>query len=164
MNAAALGGGLPVQTTLREFGQGPVGIVFLLERLVQQSFSLFHAKLVGPGDERSVPSDLVMLNGLSVGDHAGIEHIGIGGSLHVLLTLFKDAPDGKTGLAHGLSGAQRKQPPEALYLPFGLLKLVLEDLPQLCRLGLPGHLRQGLLVHVLEQVDQKGPPTISFWP
>jgi hypothetical protein len=37
-----------------------------------------------------------------VGDHAGIEDIGVGGFLHVLRTLFEDSFNGGAGFAGGL--------------------------------------------------------------
>src|SRR5512132_3423893 len=61
-NASSLGSGLPVQAALRKLGQCAVGVVFLLKRLVEQRRRLFHAEVVGPGDQRPVTSDLVMLN------------------------------------------------------------------------------------------------------
>ena len=42
---------------------------------------------------RSERLNLVMLDGLGVSDHIGMEHIGVGGFLHVLLALFEDALD-----------------------------------------------------------------------
>src|SRR6476620_12637489 len=86
--AFSLGSGLPVQAALRKLGQSAVGVVLLLERLVEQRRRFSHAELVRPSDQRAVTSDLVMLNGLCVGDHAGIEDVGIGRFLHVFGALF----------------------------------------------------------------------------
>jgi hypothetical protein len=78
-----------------------------------------------------------MLDGLGVSDHIGIEHIGVGGFLHVLLALFEDALD---ALAGGV--AESKHFFEALHLSFRLLKMVLEGPRQLGPVGLLRHLRQ----------------------
>src|SRR6478672_4939054 len=86
--ASSLSSGLPVQAALRKLGQSAVGVVLLLERLVEQRRRFSHAELVRPSDQRAVTSDLVMLNGLCVGDHAGIEDVGIGRFLHVFGALF----------------------------------------------------------------------------
>jgi hypothetical protein len=61
------------------------------------------------------------------------------------------------------------RPARAIHLTLGLLQVVLKCLAQLSRVGLLRHLRQRLqdlflgVVHVLELVDEKGPPAISFW-
>src|SRR6476660_4576275 len=104
-NASSLGSGLPVQAALRKLGQSAVGVVFLLERLVEQRRRFSHAELVRPSDQRAITSDLVMLNGLRVGNHARIEDIRIGGFLHVLGALFEDSFDGGAGLAGGFGVA-----------------------------------------------------------
>ena len=71
-----------------------------------------------------------MLDGLSVGDHAGIEHVGILGLLHVLLALLEDALDGRAGLGRGLEVAEREDLLEALDLAFRLFEMMLERLAQ----------------------------------
>jgi hypothetical protein len=83
-----------------------------------------------------------MLDGLGVSDHTDIEHIGVGGFLHVLLALFDDAVDALAGLTGSLGVAESKHFFEALRLSFRLLKMVLEGPPQLGRVGLLRHLRQ----------------------
>ena len=83
-----------------------------------------------------------MLDGSGVSDHIGIEHIGVGGFLHVLLALFKDALDALAGLTDGLGVAESKHFFEALHLSFRLLKMMLEGPRQLGPVGLLRHLRQ----------------------
>jgi hypothetical protein len=84
-----------------------------------------------------------MLDGSGVSDHIGIEHIGVGGFLHVLLALLEDALDALAGLTGGLGVAESKHFFEALpHLSFRLLKMVLEGPRQLGPVGLLRHLRQ----------------------
>src|SRR5680860_283092 len=83
--------GLAIEFAFGKLGQELVGGVLLVERLLQKRYDILHPELLCPGDHRAVAGDLVMLDGLRVGDHAGIEHVGILGVLHVLLALFKDA-------------------------------------------------------------------------
>ena len=48
-------------------------MLFFLERLLQLR-GILSSKFIGPGDQRAVARDFVMLNGLSRGNHAGIEN------------------------------------------------------------------------------------------
>ena len=55
-------------------------------------------QLIGPSDKGAVAGDLVMLDGLGIGGHAGIQYIRIVGIFRVLLALFEDPLYGRTCL------------------------------------------------------------------
>src|SRR5688572_1077172 len=130
-----LGCGLAVQTGFGQLGQLHIGIVFLLEILIEQRGHFPKAELIGPGDHRPISRDLVMLDRLGVGDHAGIENVRIGGLFHQLVAFFENAFDRRAGLACDLVLEQAKDLLEALDLAFGLFEMVLEGLAKLVGLG-----------------------------
>src|SRR5262249_43119587 len=137
------------------------GVILLIDGLLEQSSGVTHAELIGPRDQRAIARYLVMLDRLSVGDHAGVEDHSLLGLLHVLLTLFEDALDGGAGLGRGLEAAEAENLLKTLDLAFCFLEMMLEGLAELIRVRLLGHLRQCFkylllgIIHVLEQIDEK---------
>src|SRR5204863_870382 len=74
--------------------QQRVGVPFFLEVLLEQTGGLLVSELLGPGDQRAVAGNLVVFDGLSGADDAGVEDglvLDIG---HMLLGLGENALDG----------------------------------------------------------------------
>src|SRR5581483_10858495 len=116
-----------------------------------------HAELVGPCDERAVARHLVMLDGLTRGDHAGIAHGPRPGLAHDLLPLLDQALDGLAGLAAGRPVHEGEDALQALDLALRLLEMVLERAPELAALGVLGHPGQrfhDLLLTVIDVLER----------
>jgi hypothetical protein len=102
-----------------------------------------------------------MFNGLGIGGHAGIQHIRIVGIFMSFSPLSRIPSLAEHVSPMGLRLQSAKYLLQSIDLALGLLQMVQERLPQLRRMGLFGHLPQGLqnlllrVVDVLEQMDKK---------
>src|SRR6516225_10235238 len=90
-----------VDTGLRQLRQSLVCPLLFVEVLIEQSDGIAQAKLVRPGLQRPVPADLIMLDGLSGGDEAGVKSSGIFEYLHEFLALVDKSVDCIAGFALG---------------------------------------------------------------
>jgi len=61
---------LAIEPALGEVGEEHVGVILLIDGLLEQPRGVAHAGLIGL---RAIARYLVMLDRLSVGDHAGVE-------------------------------------------------------------------------------------------
>src|SRR5713226_7634880 len=124
-----------VDRGFREGRQALVGLLFLLQGLIQQPDRVFHAELRGPLLQGTVAGDFVMLDGLRRGKHAGIECLAALVLVHDLLALVEDALDRVAGLAARRLVEQFEDLFETLHLTFGLAMMLLERRPQLVGTG-----------------------------
>src|SRR5574337_10800 len=144
---------LPVDARSGEPGQKLVGFDLLLQRLVEEVRGLFHAKFVGPGLERPVAGDFIVLHGLPGSDERRIERVGALELVHEFLGLVDDAEDRLAGLAaRGLSHLLENLV-EALDVLFGRVAMGLESVLELRRHRLLGHFRQGSQNLLLREID-----------
>src|SRR3954464_13597206 len=72
-----------VDRVLSQVGEQLVRVLLLNERLLEENFRFREAQLLGPGQEGAVPSDLVLLHGLSCRDQARVRS-------HPALELLQD--------------------------------------------------------------------------
>ena len=77
-------------------GQFLVGCLFLIQRLIEERRGIVAAQLLGPSDQRPVPSHLVMLDCLRCGNHRRIEDRFVLHFAGDVLGLFDYAVDGWT--------------------------------------------------------------------
>ena len=68
-------GGLLVRGTLGDLGEELIGLLLLLERLVEELRSVIHAELHRPALQRTVAGNLIMLDRLRAGKETGIERV-----------------------------------------------------------------------------------------
>src|SRR4029453_15061923 len=74
---------LTIESLLGKLSELLIGVIFLLECLMQQSRRVVQPELFRPSNQGSIAGDLVMLDRLRIGDHAGIEHIWSVGAFYV---------------------------------------------------------------------------------
>src|SRR5215471_10707435 len=115
----------------RQLGQRFVGLLFLLQSLVEQARGLLQAEVPGPGLQRPVAGNLIVLDRLRRSDEAGIEGTGTPEFLHDLLAFLDDSVDGLAGLAFRGMADRSENPLEALDLTFSLSLMLLERRLQL---------------------------------
>ncbi len=157
----------PAQAAMRLLLVSATWVSFLsvaissLECRIKQGHRIFQTELLGPGFQRAVAGDLVVLDRLGGGDEAGVERLG---ALEVLddgLAFLDDAEDGVAGLAAGGFADQFEHLLQALDMTFGLFEMLLEAGLQLGRLGRLGHLGQRLddllfgVIDVLEGIEEQ---------
>ena len=139
----------------------PVGVLLLVEVLLQQPDRIVVAEVPGPFDQRAVAADLVVLDSLSGADHAGIQHLLVLDLLHMLLGFIDDAFDRLALLAARRHVQHLEHLIEPLDLAFGFLAVGLQRLLQLLAVGFLDHARQGFedlllgVVDVLEGSDEQ---------
>src|SRR5579871_707738 len=154
-----------VDTALGEFAQGLVGLFLLAKRLLQELRRIAEPEFVGPGDERAVSRNLVMLDGLRRSEQAGVQRRRALVLLHYLLALGDDAHDGVAGLALRFGVDFLEHLFETRDVLFGLPLVLLESLLQFVALCGFGHLGQrgqdflfgevDVLQRVVKQVVQR---------
>src|SRR5688500_877090 len=92
--------GYPVDPGLGDSRELEVCGLLLLEGLLEHRGAVAPAELAGPGCERPVPGNFVVLDRLRSSQGSGIEDLGITGVAHDLIGLGDDAVDG--GAVHCL--------------------------------------------------------------
>src|SRR5262249_51087125 len=118
---------------LRQIRQRSVGLLFLLQSLIEQAPALGQAEVLGPGLQRPVAGNLIVFDRLRRSDETGVEGRGTPEFLHDLLAFLDDSVDGLAGLAFRGVADRSENPLEALDLTFSLSLMLLE-----CRLQLVG--------------------------
>ena len=76
---------------LSQIAQGFVGVFFFRQRRLEERCASAVAQLLGPGGERAIAGDFVVLDRLGGGDETGIKG---GRALVLVLCLIEDALDG----------------------------------------------------------------------
>jgi len=138
-----------------------VGLLFLVQRLLQKPGRILHSKLFRPCPQSAVAGDLVMLDRLCGRENAGIHDIWILGFLHDLLGFFDEALHGFARFATGPASKLLEDLLQALHLTDGLFPVRLHRLAELLVFGGLGHLRHRSkelllgVVDVFQQVKEK---------
>src|SRR5436190_24124761 len=91
--SGSLGLRLLVDHRLGELGERLIGRLFLVERLLKELHGLVETEFLGPGAQRAVAGDLVVLDRLCRRDKTGIERGRTLVLLDDLLALVEDAFD-----------------------------------------------------------------------
>src|SRR5882724_2033595 len=150
-----------VDCGFRERRQTHVGLLLLLQGLIQQPGGVFHAELGGPLFQRAITGNFVVLDGLRGGKHAGVKRLAALVLVHDLLALVEDALDRVAGLAARRLVEQFENLLEALDLAFGLAVVLFERRTQLVGLSGLRHFRQHLqnllfgVVNVLQGIEEE---------
>src|SRR5712692_6323778 len=150
-----------VHCGFRERRQTRVGLLLLLQGLVQQPGGVFHAELGGPLFQRAITGNFVVLDRLRGGKHAGVKRLAALVLVHDLLALVEDALDRVAGLAARRLVEQFENLLEALDLAFGLAVMLFERRTQLVGLSGLRHFRQRLqnllfgVINVLQGIEEE---------
>jgi hypothetical protein len=104
---------LLVDSLLGELGQKLVGLLFLLQRLVQELSGVLPAEVRSPTAEASVTRDLIVLYGLRRSEEGGVERVAVSELGGKFTRLANYALNCKTGLRPDRSAQSFKYPLEA---------------------------------------------------
>src|SRR5260370_34767972 len=115
-----------VHCGFRERRQAFVGLLLLLQGLIQQPNGVFHVELAGPLFQCAVARDFVVFDGLRRCKHAGVKRLAALVLLHDLLALLEDALDRIAGLAARRHVEHLENLLETLDMAFGLAMMLLE--------------------------------------
>src|SRR5262249_18784658 len=134
-----------------------VGLLFLFQRLMQQAGDLRLADLLGPGAQRAVARNLVMLRRLRGRQYPSVADVVLHALLHHLLAFSNDAEDGVALFRLGLLVDHPERLLQALDVTLGFLEMIGESLLQVWVGAVLGELRQHfheLLLGVVDVLQQ----------
>src|SRR6185312_2598694 len=141
--------------------QGLVGLLLLLQGLIQQPDRLFHTEPGSPSLQSSVAGDFVMLDRLRRGEQTGVERLAPPVFGHDLLALIENAFNRVAGLSSRRHVEQPENLLQTINLTFSLIMMLFKSGAQLVGVGGLRHLRQRLQnllfseVDVLERIEEE---------
>ena len=112
-----------------------VGGLLFLERLLEQCHRLGETEFIGPGDERAIAGDLVVLNRIARRNQACVDRGRFREFLDDFLTFGDNSLDCLAGLALSALADDLEDLLQTLDLAFGLLLVFQETLSELLGLG-----------------------------
>ena len=144
---------VPVNSFHRDLVEEFIGLFLLLQRLLEKLGGLLHAEFLGPRNQRPVPGNLIMLDGLRGRDQARVHDFPGRSLTHHFLAFLDKAFNSFAGPAAGALVHQFEDALKALNLTFRLLEVMLECLLKLRSGGVFSHFRerfQDLLLAVID--------------
>src|SRR4051794_36920743 len=153
MNGSGLGLSLLIDHRLGELGERLIGRLFLVKRLLEELRGVAQVELLGPGAQRAIAGNLVMLDRLRRRDKTGIER---GRALELLddfLALVEDAFDGRALFALRLFFDQFEHLLKTLDLTFGFAMMLFKRRAEIIILRSFRHLRQRAQDLLLSVID-----------
>lgn len=111
---------------LGKLGELPVGLLFLVQRLLEQRRGFAFAQQFGPGSDAAIRRDLIVLDTLSSRDESRVHHFALEILVHDFFAFLYEALHACAFLAGGLFVKSVKNFFEALDVPLGLFEMGLE--------------------------------------